>query len=76
MDRLQDRVLTLELDTIKREGPFTSRMSEVERAVLKIKTNTEAIKTETDKSFTHNQAYIVIAIMLVNTLLTVYLATK
>lgn len=76
VDRLEDRVLTLELNTIKREGPFVEKLYTVESAVLKIQSNTDAIKTETDKSFTHNQAYMVIAIMIVNTILTVYLATK
>lgn len=76
VDGLANRVLTLELDTIKREGPFANRVYAVENAILKIQSNTEAIKTETDRSFTHNQAYVVILIMVVNTILTVYLAAK
>lgn len=73
---MEDRVLILEHDTVKREGPLVERIRTVEDAILAIKSNTTAIRRETDKSFTHTQAYIVIAIMLANLITTIVLAAQ
>lgn len=76
VDKLGDRVLILEQNTIKREGPYVDRLSVVENAVLTIRSNTTAIKEETAKSFSHTQAYLIIILMIANTLVTLYTALQ